>query len=98
MQVVNYSRYDLINDPSFAWWCSTYLCKCKIIISNINSRYWNGTQKYGIRFPKSVEEAVQIDKDNGETQWKESTDKDMTKNSITFDVREEGEAPPRGYK
>ena len=87
MQLVDYSKVnDLINEPEFSWWCPGYLWKRRRMISNIKSCYWK-THKYGTQVPKLVEEAVRIDKDNGNTLWQDSKDN----NRITFDVREEGE-------
>ena len=45
-----------------------------------------------------MEEAVWIDKENVNNICKEAVDKDMTNISIVFNVRKEGESPPRGYK
>ena len=42
--------------------------------------------------------AVLIDRENGYTLSQYSMDQEMTNNIIVFDIREEGEAPPRGYK
>ena len=66
--------------------------------SKVKYCYWKRTHKYGIQIPKSVEEAIQIDKENRNNLWKYSTEKEMTNSSIIFDVKEKGEAPPRIYK
>ena len=39
------------------------------IIAKLKSKYWQRSNKYGIRIPKTVEEALQIDKDEGSTLW-----------------------------
>ena len=56
----------------------------------MKSLYWKQTYDYGVCVPKSVEEAVRIYRGNGNTLWKYSIDKDMTNNSIVFNIREEG--------
>ena len=40
-------------------------------------KYWTCTHKYGVRIPKSVKEAIEIDKPNGNTRWWEAIVKDM---------------------
>ena len=41
-------------------------------------------------------EAVWINKENGNTLWKDSKEKQITNNIIAFEFREEGELPSRG--
>ena len=45
------------------------LKKCDQIISNTDNRYWQKTHKYRIHIPKTVKEAVQTDKENGDNRW-----------------------------
>ena len=90
MQVPYYAKInDLVDDPAFSWWYPTYLRKWKRIIYKIKYSYWKRTHKYGIQFLKSVEEDVQIDTDNNITLWQYSMDKEITNNSIVFNVKEE---------
>ena len=39
------------------------------IIANVKAKYWRTTHKFGIRVPKSVNEALAIDKENRNTLW-----------------------------
>ena len=39
------------------------------------SNYWQRTHKYGIRIPKSVKETIEIDEENGNTQWRDEKKK-----------------------
>ena len=55
--------------PAFAWWVPHVLRKRKSIIKKLKSKYWARTHKYGIRMPKTVREALEIDKENGNTYW-----------------------------
>ena len=47
------------------------------------------THKFGIRVPKSVPEALQIDEDTGTTYWWDAIKKEMDKVMVAFDVEEE---------
>ncbi len=53
--------------PAFAWWTPYVLKKCKRILQKEKSKYWSRTYKYGIRIPKTIQEAMQIDKVNRNT-------------------------------
>lgn len=55
------------------------------------------THKYGIRVPKTVEEAYQLDEDNGNTYWRDAIKKEMTNVSIAFDILEDGKVVPPDY-
>jgi hypothetical protein len=45
----------LVEEPAFKWWVPH-------VLRRRNSRYWKTTHKFGIRLPKTVEEALDIDK------------------------------------
>ena len=47
----------LAEEPAFAWWVPHTLQKRNRIIAKIKSKYWVCTHKFGIKIPKTVEEA-----------------------------------------
>ena len=47
----------IVEEPAFKWWVATVLRRRNRIISKLKSRYWKTTHKFGIRVPKSVDEA-----------------------------------------
>ena len=51
-------------EPAFAWSIDYTIKKKNRIISKIKSKYWERTHKYGIRIPKTVKEALEIDAEN----------------------------------
>ena len=59
------------HEPAFNWWVPHVLKKRDRIISAVrrrgNARYVKRTHKFGIEVPKTVEEAYEIDKKNGNT-------------------------------
>ena len=57
----------IADQPAFAWWVPYTIRKMKSILSKVKSKYWQRTHKYGIRVPKNVNEAYEIDKENGDT-------------------------------
>ncbi|KAI2513146.1 Reverse transcriptase (RNA-dependent DNA polymerase) [Fragilaria crotonensis] len=55
--------------PAFAWWVHDVIKKRDRIIAKVKSKHWQQTHKYGIRIPKTVQEALAIDKENGNMLW-----------------------------
>jgi hypothetical protein len=60
------------------------LKKQESVISAVNKRYWKWTHKFGIRLPHTVEEALQIDKENNNDLWERSLQKEMANVIIAF--------------
>ena len=80
VQLAEYAINNEIQDePAFAWWVPYTIKKRKSIISKIKSKYWQRTHKYGIRIPKSVKEAYDIDKTEGNTYWHDAIEQEMVK-------------------
>ena len=70
VQTCEYSILVRIHEePAFAWWTPYVIKKRNRIIAKVKSKYWVKTHKFGIKVPKSVEQAVQFDKENGNTLW-----------------------------
>lgn len=76
-------------EPAFRWWVPYTLKKRNRIISKTKAKYWRTTHKYGVRMPKSVDEAVRIDDVNGNTLWQDALKKEMDKASDAYEAREE---------
>ena len=53
--------------------------------------------KFGIMVPGSVEEAIKLDKDNGNTLWQDAIRKEMTNSRHAFKLLERGEKAPVGF-
>ena len=81
--------------PQFAWWVPQTIRRRAKIVSKVKSKYWDRTHKYGIRIPKTVQEAKRLDAENGNTLWWDSICKEMANVRIAF---EEQESVPVGYK
>ena len=62
----------IMNKPAFNWWVGFVLRKWERIISIVkkrNTRYFKCKENYGTALLKNVKEALQLDKDNGNTLW-----------------------------
>ena len=67
----------LQDEPAFAWWVSNVLNTRKLIIEKVKSLDWKQSHKFGIKLPKSVQEAHAIDKANGNNLWTRVIEKEM---------------------
>ena len=85
------------NQPAFQWWTPYTLNKRDRIISAVNSRYHKRAHKCGFRVPKTVHEAMKIDKENGDDRWAKSIKKEMYAVHIAFDIKDSPDRPI-GYK
>ena len=59
---------------------------CNIIIAKVKAKYWRMTHKFWIRVPKSVDEALAIDKENGNTLWYSAIQKEMKNVRVAFEA------------
>ena len=60
------------------------------IIAKVKAKYWRTTHKFGIQVPKSGDEALAIDKENGNTLWYTAIQKEMNNVRVAFEAWEEG--------
>ena len=98
--VAEYAYANKISDePAFVWWINDVLKKRDRILSKVKSKYWQRTHKFGIRIPKTVEEALAIDREEGHTLWWDAICMEMRKVRPACEKWEEGEAKiPPGYQ
>ena len=87
---VDLAEYAVANaleeEPAFKWWVPHTLKKRDRIISKIKSKYWRTTHKFGIRIPKSVDEAYKLDFLSKTTFWTDAINDEMAKVRIAFEV------------
>ena len=46
-----------VDEPAFQWWVPLTLKKRNHVIAKAKSKYWRTTHKFGIRVPKSIDNA-----------------------------------------
>ena len=99
LEVAEYAKSRGIdNQPAFVWWVPYTLRRRDRIIAGVNSRVRRTTHKYGIEVPRTVEEALRIDRANGDNYWRKAIEKEMENLKVAFDILPEGSKPPPGYK
>ena len=73
VQMVEYVvQRRIAGDPAFAWWIRDFLVKRNRIIGKLRSKYWVRTHKFGVKIPKSVQEANAFDEQNSNALWWEA--------------------------
>ena len=64
----------------------------------MKKRYFKRNQKYGIELPKDTYRAYKIDEETGTTFWKDAIEKEMKNVMVAFQILEDGEEVPPGYR
>jgi hypothetical protein len=68
------------------------------ILKAVKGRTIKKNQKFGITIPRTVEEALCIDKETGTMYWSNAIAKEMKNNRIAFQFLQLDESIPQGYK
>ena len=89
-------RIGTSDEPAFSWWTPHVFKKRQRIIAAVNKRYHKMTQKFGIKVPKTVEEALALDRENGNDLWWKAIQKEMSAVKVAFKILEDDEKPPIG--
>ena len=89
---------DIDQEPAFHWWVPFTLKRRDRIIKAVNKRYAKRDHKFGIRIPKSYQEAVELDRDNGNTLWQDAISKEMAAVRVAFAVLDDDTKIPPGYQ
>ena len=64
------------DEPAFRWWVPHVIKKVKLIISAVSSRVAKKTHKFGVEVPRTVEEALKLDGQNGNLYWRNAISKE----------------------
>ena len=94
VELTEYAVANRIDDePAFNWWVSHTLRKRNRIISKVKSCYWRTTHKFGVKLPKSVKEALEIDRLTGTDLWAKAINKEMSCIKVAWKKYEENITP-----
>ena len=97
VEVAEYATALGIQDkPAFAWWTKDVLRKRQLIIAAVNRWYQKTTHKFGIHVLKTIKEALDFDKENGNTLWWHAIMKEMKSVCIAFHILSKDEKPVVG--
>jgi hypothetical protein len=94
LEVAEYVKgVGILDEPAFAWWCYEVLRRKKRHISGAKTKYWLKTHKYGVRLPKSIEEALRLDRETGTDLWAKAIAKEMKNVMVTFEFDDQDRIP-----
>ena len=68
------------------------------LVRKRNPRYLKRTHKFGIKLPKTVKEAFELDKKSGNTLWADAIAKELRDIRVTFSILPDGQPAPVGYQ
>ena len=88
---------EIADEPAFAWWVPYTMRKRDIILSKIKARIRKTTHKYGVEVPTGIEHAHRLDRENGNSLWRDALAKEMTEVGVAFEVLAEGQKAPPGW-
>jgi hypothetical protein len=74
------------HEPAFAWWIPIYVKHKDRIIKSIRSCSVKKNVKFGLEIPKTVEEALKIDRNTKTTYWQDAIEKELSNNRVTFQI------------
>lgn len=89
------------DEPAFNWWVKPVLKRRDRIIASVTkrqARYLKQRFKFGIEVPRSVDEAYELDKKNGNTFWADAIAKELKDIRVAFKILDQDETVPIGYQ
>ena len=98
-ETAEYARArGISNEPAFAWWVPYTLRKREVILAAVKNWIRRTMHKYGVKIPRDVEHAHEIDARNGNTLWRDALKKEMYNVRVAFEILDEGVHAPHGWK
>ena len=100
-EVAKYARdNDLLKEKAFSYWARHVLRKRASYVRAAKRRKLNNRFKYGVEVPRDVKHALELDRKNGNTFWRDALSKEMGSlgDHKVFKLLERGEPIPEGYQ
>ena len=98
VDVAEYSVSAGIDDqPAYRWWVPYTLKKRDVIISAVKQGVLKSSFKYGVKVPRTVKEAFDLDRANGNDYWEQAIKKEMSNVRVAFEILEDDQSLPPGY-
>lgn len=87
------------SEPAFVWWVKNVERIKKRAIKRLRaSKQCKHRIRFGIKVPNTIEEAIQLDEENGNDLWQKAINKELDKVRVAFQLLGEGENIPVGSK
>ena len=88
---------SLQTEPAFAWWAPFVLRQRGRVVKALKKRYFRTTHKFGIELPKTTQEALDIDRRDGNTFWQDAIKKELKATMPAFEFIEDDTVNLVGY-
>jgi hypothetical protein len=103
MNMVEAAEYAVANciddEPAFDWWDKDCLEQKTHLTGSSQKCHIRRGYKFEICLPgNSIEDALRLDKINGDIQWYDATMKEMQNIRVAFDIKSHGMKPPPGHE
>ena len=90
--------HGVAKEAAFNWWVPAVIRRRNRVIKRLKAtRCRKGRMKFGIMVPGSVEEAIKLDKANGNTLWQDAIKKEMKNSRHAFKLLEKDAKAPVGF-
>ena len=102
LKLINYAQNNQLSNLEEWKWTNNFnqnLNLFEVMVQN-TSQSLNNTYKFGVRVPKTAKQALQFDKEDENSLWKEAIDKEINEINEyqTFKVLDHTETLSYGYK
>ncbi len=89
----------LTQEPAIRWWVPFVLKKRTRVLKKVKTKYWSLTHKYGLELPKSVAQALAIDKSTGTDFWEKAIEKEIRNVFPAFEfLKSDDDQVPPGFQ
>jgi len=97
VQVAEYAVANELEEEEAFWWVNYTLKKAERIMAKVRARNVR-LEKFGVKIPRSVKEALEFDKLSGTRYWKEAIDLELQNIAVAFKFLEKDAPVPVGYQ
>ena len=88
-----------VQESAFQWWVPHVIKTRRRIINRVAVRLKKGNDtKFGFKIPKTVQDALHLDRENGNNLWRNAIEKEMKNSRVAFEILGQDDIPPVGSK
>lgn len=100
IEVAEYAvAHNIHKEPAFKWWVNKVLRRRNRLINKVHAaRVTKLNMKFGLDVPQTVEQALELDRKNGNEFWKKAINKEMENVGIAFRILHDDESVPPAYQ
>ena len=91
-------RHNIDKEPAFNWWVKHVIKKKTRMISKVKTRMRKNNMKFGVVIPTTVKEALELDRQNGNSHWQDAIKKEYDAVNVAFKLLKDGQKVPPTYQ